>query len=90
MLGTFLLIMENFIKKAHNLVYFTSNQALIFDKEGNQIRELQSFFANGEPNRKLLLQIAENCEVLSIGKWCEWQQELSKEDFIKLLHLNCV
>lgn len=81
--------MEKIIKKAHNLIYLTSNQALIFDKEGNQITELQSIFANGEPNRKLLLQIAENCEVLSIGKWREWQQELSKEDFIKLLHLNC-
>ncbi len=76
------------IEKVKQVFFLTSGQALFFDKEGNQVSELQSLFASGQENKKILLEICEHAEKFTIGQWRVWTQELSKQDFIRLLHLN--
>jgi len=73
---------------ASELVYFTSGQCLIFDKEGNQIPELQAELCKPKHgNIELLKKVANKAEKFTIGKFREWMQEVSKEDFLVLTNL---
>ena len=73
----------------HHLCFLTSGQCLIFDKEGEQIGDLQAEFTNGETNKWLLKLVAEHAEKFTLGKFREWMQEMDKEDFIRVTHLHC-
>ena len=81
--------LDVFLSKVHHLVFFSSGQCFIFDKEGNQITELQVPFLNGEINIPLLKVIAENAEKFTLAKFREWKQDLDKEDFFRFTNLNC-
>lgn len=67
-----------------HLVFLTSGQCLIFDKEGKQIDDLQAEFTNGETNTPLLKLVAEHAEKFTLAKFREWMQEMDKEDFLGL------
>ncbi len=72
----------------NELVYLTSGQCLIFDKDGNQISELQKELCKPKHgNIELLKKVANNAEKFTIGKFREWMQEVSKEDFLVLTNL---
>ena len=71
----------------HHLCFLTSGQCLIFDKEGKQIGDLQAEFTSGETNTWLLKLVAEHAEKFTLGKFREWMQEVSKEDFLVLTNL---
>jgi len=73
----------------HHLVFFTSGQCLIFDKEGEQIGDLQAEFTSGETNVWLLKQVAEHAEKFTLAKFREWVREMDKEDFLRVTHLHC-
>lgn len=79
------------LDRVHQIAYMTSGQCLIFDVEGNQIPELQKELTkprNG--NIELLKQVAEKASMFSIGKFREWEKELSKEDFFVLTNLYAI
>lgn len=81
--------LEEALARAYKVTYLVSNQALIWDKQGEQIPELQKLFKPNKPKRKLLLRVAESCMEHTIGAWPEWFQSVTKEEFISLLHLDC-
>ena len=72
----------------YHLVFLTSGQCLIFDKEGNQIDDLQAEFTSGETNIPLLKLVAEHAKKFTLGKFREWMQEMDKEDFLRVTHLH--
>ena len=72
----------------YHLVFLTSGQCLIFDKEGNQIDDLQAEFTSGETNTPLLKLVAEHAKKFTLGKFREWMQEMDKEDFLRVTHLH--
>jgi len=80
--------LNELLEQVHHLCFLTSGQCLIFDKEGAQIGDLQAEFTSGETNRWLLKQIAEHAEKFTLGKFREWIQEMNKEDFMRITHLN--
>jgi len=85
--------MEKLIKKAHSIYYFPSNQAIIYDKKGEQIPELQKEFQPFKHNLELLLKVAENCENHVIAKVSIFHMngdamKLTKNEFINILHLK--
>jgi len=73
----------------HHLVFLTSGQCLIFDKEEKQICHLQQEFTSGETNIQLLKLVAEHAEKFTLGKFREWMQEMDKEEFLRVTHLYC-
>lgn len=80
--------LNELLGQVHHLVFLTSGQCLIFDKEGVQIGDLQGEFTSGETNRWLLKQVAEHAEKFTLGKFREWMQEMNKEDFMRITHLQ--
>ena len=74
----------------HHLVFLTSGQCMVFDKKGDQIPDLQAEFTTEKSNVKLLKQIAENAEKVSLGKWGEWIHQMDKEDFMRVTHLYII
>ena len=76
------------LDNVHELVYLTSGQCLIFDKDGKQIPELQSKLCKPKHgNIGLLKKVANSSKKFTIGKFREWMQEISKEDFFVLTNL---
>lgn len=79
--------MEKYINQAHEMALFTSGQVMVWDKDGNQIRQLQIEFNPGNKKRELLSQVIENCEVFNISCFREWNKKLSKDEIKGLLML---
>ena len=80
--------LEDLLEKVYHLFFLTSGQCIIFDKDGNQITELQAEFASGESNIWLLKQIAGHAERFSIVKFPDWSHELDKEEFYRITNLD--
>lgn len=80
--------LDYLLDRVHHLFFLTSGQCLIFDEDDNQIVDLQIEFCNGETNMWLLKLIAEHAEKITIGKFREWMQEIDKDDFLRITHLN--
>ena len=66
------------LSKVHHLVFLTSGQCIIFDKQGNQISDLQVQFSKGETNIPLLKSVAEHAKKFTLCKFREWLQEMDK------------
>jgi len=81
---------DDLLLSVHHLIFFTSGQCMIFDEKQNQIIELQAEFINGEANIPLLKRIVEHAEKITLCKWREWVQDVDKEDFIRITHLNYI
>lgn len=85
--------LDKYIKQAHHLTYLTSGQCLIFNKEGKQISELQTYFTEPFKIRSkeeliLLHKITNNCQEFTVGKFREWMEIIDKEEFLSLTNLN--
>lgn len=77
------------LDKVCHLIFLTSGQCIIFDKNEEQISELQAEFTSGETNKWLLKQVAEHAGAFTIGKFRGWMQDINKEDFLRITHLHC-
>ena len=82
--------MNNLIKSVHTLILFTSGQCMLFDEKGEQIAPLQLALQDSSKNIPLLKQCVGQAEVLKIGCWREWIQELTLAEFIIITHLDCI
>lgn len=79
---------NNLLKNVYHICFFVSGQCMIFDRNDDQIVELQVLFTSGESNPHLLKQIAEHAEKFTISKFRHWVAELDKEEFFNLTNLN--
>lgn len=75
-------------KDVYHICLLTSGQVLAFDQKDNQIFLLQASFGEGKQNPYLLKKMAENASKFNLVAWDKWVQELTKEEFIKITHLN--
>ena len=76
------------VKDVCHICLLTSGQVLAFDQKDNQILPLQALFGESKQNPYLLKKMAENASKFNLMAWGEWIQELTKEEFIKITHLN--
>lgn len=81
---------DHLLRSVHHLIFFTSGQCIILDKNGDQIIDLQIKFVSEESNIPLLKRIVEHAEKFTLCKWREWVQDVNKEDFIRITHLNYI
>jgi hypothetical protein len=79
--------LQKLLEQIDHLALLTSGQCLVFDKEDQQIVDLQLMFANGETNPYLLKQMALHAKKFTIGKFREWTHELTQTEFMKIANL---
>jgi hypothetical protein len=80
--------MKELLKRVDHIVFLVSGQCFVFDKNREQIPELQLYFTEGKQNIKMLRRIANNANSFTVGKWKEWFFDLTKEEFFSLTNLN--
>ena len=80
--------MKKLLQRVDHVTFLTSGQCFVFDKNREQIPELQLYFIEGKQNIKMLRMIADNANNFTVGKWKEWFFDLTKEEFFSLTNLN--
>lgn len=80
--------LNKLLSKVKQIIFLTSGQLMVWDKDENQIDELQAEFTDlSKPvNRILMKRIADKSKHFSIMKWGHggWIHELTKDEFYRL------
>ena len=75
-------------KQVHSIAFLTSGQLMVWDKDGNQIPDLQLMFSDGQPNPHALKDIADHASKFYLCMFGEWTHEVDKGSFYKITNLR--